>query len=428
MPRTGNLKGSVLAAIMLAWIIGVASAQDGPTTLTVWRGNLGPAWDDLEQEIVAQFEAEHPNVQVEDTTFPWGTFREKLFTGFRFGGELPCIIWEGLNLTGSYIATGGLAPLDGYLETWGYRDVVADNLWGAVSYDGQIYGLPFGGIPFVTLFNKQMFEDAGVTPPTTWDEWLEISERLTNPDEDQYAWAVRSDRLLQSYFVELLWQAGGELFEGGMRAPGSGDPAIAFNSDLGVRALTELVARAEFAPGGVAGNIGLGGPDAVNLFANGRIAMLSGSIHQYGQTLAINPEMEDNIGIFLNPPGPGEQGRDTNFLITQALFMTEQCEYKDVAASYMEHYVRAEWELERAARLGYAPLRSDLSDSSVLEDPIIRTGMAAVERGTLQPDFPAWLEFRSTLMNEIQRVFLGQATPAEALDNAAEILETSLAN
>lgn len=31
---------------------------------------------------------------------PWGKFREKLLTAFRFGGEeLPDLIWEGLNMT-----------------------------------------------------------------------------------------------------------------------------------------------------------------------------------------------------------------------------------------------------------------------------------------------------------------------------------------
>ena len=85
-------------------IFGIVTVNaEESVTITVWRGDLGPAWAKFEQEIVSEFEKAHPNINIEQTPMPWNTFREKLLTAFRFGGEeLPNLIWEGLNMTERY--------------------------------------------------------------------------------------------------------------------------------------------------------------------------------------------------------------------------------------------------------------------------------------------------------------------------------------
>ncbi len=402
----------------------VAAAEK--VTLTLWRGALGIQFTSIWDQVISGFEEANPNINVEHTAMPWSKLREKLFTAFRFGGTLPDMVREGLNLTESYYAMGGLASLEDYVDKWEYKDVTSDDVWQSVTYGGKIYVVPVWVTPYITLYNKRMFRQAGVSPPQTWAEWIEISGKLTDVEKDQYAWAVRSDRLLQSFFVNLLWKNGGDLSENSIRSGGPG-AKIAFNSNLGVRALDELVARAKFAPGGLKGNIGLKGANVVALFAKERISMLSGVIHQYGQTLAISPEMEDDIGAFIDPKGPGLNARDTNFAIGGGMIITKESRHKSEAAEFIRFFVQEKWEILRSKELGFVPLRLNIQDPSVTEHPILKVGMEAVNRGlTAQPSFPAWLEFRNTLMSEVQRVFLEQATSKQALDSAAEALTQSM--
>ena len=51
---------------------------------------------------------------------------------------------------------------------------------------GKLYGLDMVTVAFGILYNQQRYHDANITPATTPDEWIAVSEALTNRDEQQY--------------------------------------------------------------------------------------------------------------------------------------------------------------------------------------------------------------------------------------------------
>lgn len=53
------------------------------------------------------------------------------------------------------------------------------------SYKGKAYGIPFGGIDFTGLLcNMNVFEQLSLTPPTTYDELVSVSQKILDSKKD----------------------------------------------------------------------------------------------------------------------------------------------------------------------------------------------------------------------------------------------------
>src|SRR5699024_4022807 len=89
-------------------------------------------------------------------------------------------------------ATGGLLELgDAEFEALGGRDryvPAALATGGAEGTDPS--SIPLYGLAYGMYYNVQMFEDAGIEPPTTWEEMVEAAKALTDPDADVYGMSL----------------------------------------------------------------------------------------------------------------------------------------------------------------------------------------------------------------------------------------------
>jgi multiple sugar transport system substrate-binding protein len=85
--------------------------------------------------------------------------------------------WNGYRLQ-DLARSGGLADLS---AEW---DAAVDEGWvnpdtkDSFSYDGKVYGMPMYKSYWVIFYNKHVFDDLGLTPPTTWDEFLSNNEAI----------------------------------------------------------------------------------------------------------------------------------------------------------------------------------------------------------------------------------------------------------
>lgn len=110
---------------------------------------------------------------------------------YKAADDMPDIFYVGPEAVASNVDDGYLLPLDNYVDA----DVI-DNLWGAVGsayrYDGvtagtgkgSLYCLPKDFSTFAFAYNKTLFDEAGLdypdpANPYTWDEFVEVCEKLT---------------------------------------------------------------------------------------------------------------------------------------------------------------------------------------------------------------------------------------------------------
>ena len=93
-----------------------------------------------------------------------------------------------------YAKNGYLTALDDYVsddKRAGYPESALEYC----SYDGQLMGVPFVALDSVMFYNKDLFEEAGITEvPTTWDELVDVAKKLTldkDGDGETDQWGMR---------------------------------------------------------------------------------------------------------------------------------------------------------------------------------------------------------------------------------------------
>jgi len=120
--------------------------------------------------------------------------------------------------------------------------VVWQDFWPAarqaMTVDGKILGIPALVDNLAIVFNKKLFDQAGIGSPTprwTWDEFRAAAKALTVPARGQFGWTfpVGSGETTVWQWEALLWEAGGDIL-----SPDGG--RAAFASPAGVRALQLL--------------------------------------------------------------------------------------------------------------------------------------------------------------------------------------------
>ncbi|MEV8528398.1 ABC transporter substrate-binding protein [Streptomyces sp. NPDC052000] len=103
--------------------------------------------------------------------------------------------------------TGALTPLDQYgIDSSG----LAKGILSAGTYQGKVYGLAPTVSTIALVYNKDMFAEAGVAVPRTWDELETAAAKLTRPG--RYGMAVDANATFEGtwQFLPFLWSNGGD--------------------------------------------------------------------------------------------------------------------------------------------------------------------------------------------------------------------------
>jgi multiple sugar transport system substrate-binding protein len=104
--------------------------------------------------------------------------------------------------------------------------------------DGRVIGVPALVDNLGLLYNKKVFDAAGVSYPTndwTWDDFRAAAKKLTDPSKNVFgsAYSVSGSEDTTWHFWPLLWQNGGSILSEDQKT-------ATFNSDSGIKALDLL--------------------------------------------------------------------------------------------------------------------------------------------------------------------------------------------
>ncbi len=174
------------------WVLGVAAlwvAAAAVSAGAVTLQFLTPAWQDdtveAVEEIVDEWNAARPDIQVEIVWQAWENIDDYLLTSFQ-AGQGPDVFHEDSVMCYEYGMLGYAEPLNGYLDAATLADTPQQSWTGVSDDQGNIYGVPFLQETLVVFYNQAMFDAAGITPPAdglvTWDELRDYAQRLTKRD------------------------------------------------------------------------------------------------------------------------------------------------------------------------------------------------------------------------------------------------------
>ena len=190
---------SVLLAMVCLLIVQLPAVQaQEPVTITVAVVN-NPDQRRL-LELSDQFHAAYPNINVSFVMLPENELRARVTTDITTGTGSFDIVQIGAFETPIFAQNGWLASVDSLMSE--YPDSVqpdydVEDLLEPVrlglSYEDQLYALPFYAESSMTFYNKAMFAEAGLEMPAepTWDEIREFACALHDPANNRYGIALR---------------------------------------------------------------------------------------------------------------------------------------------------------------------------------------------------------------------------------------------
>jgi multiple sugar transport system substrate-binding protein len=206
------------------------------------------------------------------------------------GGNTPDMFswWTGQTFA-DLVATGQIAPLN---DVW--KEMVASGQYDASSADlfkvgNDVYGVPLLLARWVVLYNKDMFKEAGVAEPKTWDELMQAAAKLKAAGHTPFDATVQEGWRGFIWFQELMLRTNPKAFAGLF------DGSVAYDSDAvknTFKLWSDLYAKSYFTDPR--------SNEEAKDFASGKAAMYL--IGEWGQGLVEKAGMSaDKIGAFIMP-------------------------------------------------------------------------------------------------------------------------------
>lgn len=149
-------------------------------TIKVWySGDNEGTRVELFEKAKAEIEAEYPGTTVEIETIAYSELNAKQLTACRAGVGVPDVMSQSATATNGFMVEGLLLPLEDLMADLG-RDLKAEfnpAFFSLMEDEEHIYGVPQSKTALVLVYNKTLFEEAGIEePPTTWDELYECAK------------------------------------------------------------------------------------------------------------------------------------------------------------------------------------------------------------------------------------------------------------
>ena len=392
----------------------------GPVTLTFWHGYSDYEADWLNAALDT-WNTEHPDIQIEPLFVNNDKALQKLTVALQ-GGEPPDITYQYGSSLPQVAPAPGLVDLTAWTQqpdvNWedfipGARD--------AATFEGKVLGVPALVDNLAIVYNKTLFDEAGVEYPNadwTWDDLRSAAKALTDPAQKVFGFSYPMDASEDSvwHYDPLLWQNGGSILT-------DDNTQAAFNSPEGVEALDVLRGMAVDDESVF---LDLQNSPYTGLFNSGKIAMLEtgpwdlGSFPDVDYGVEILPGFNGDHQTIAGPDmwtvfdnGSGRAQAALEFL--QWLTDPEQIKQEDLATGHLP------------IRLSVAQDASFIGDfaKTIPGVDVFAANLANVEQA--RPVLAAYPQISEAMGLAIVSALLGEKDSKAALDEAAAQANDALA-
>lgn len=161
--------------------------------LTWWTGQTEVA-EATAEKLAAEYHALHPNVTIK--TSPGASVADELLTklsaGFA-GGTYPDISYAFGSWAGDLAASGKAQDLTEFVNTPEFKwTEIPEAARQTATVDGKVVAVPALVDNLALIYNKELFDKAGLAYPTdqwSWDDFRNAAKKLTDPATNTYGTA-----------------------------------------------------------------------------------------------------------------------------------------------------------------------------------------------------------------------------------------------
>lgn len=312
--------------------------KEGDTIKVMCVGTEADTYIDAYNSIAEKFSEDNEyGVNVEIEYYENEQYKTKLTT-LMASNAVPDIFftWE-LSYLEPFVEGGKVVDITSYLEEdkeW--KDSFADGTLELLSYDGKNYGIPTQKSLCVMFYNKQIFEENGVSVPTTYEEFLEVCEALKTKGVTPMA-MCGTDAWIPAQFVQQIagGMAGDQLFQDVCNGKEK------WNNETHIKAAEEVKKMADkgyFQEG----YIGMGPEESTDLFTNGKTAMYF--MGAWDADKISKSSIGEQAGAFVLPAYDAQYenisvgSSDTSFAVSK------NCKNVDAAVAFLKYWTSQESE------------------------------------------------------------------------------------
>lgn len=369
---------------------GTASAENAATDGDVMHMMIvGSAADQYRpgyEKIISDFNANNEYGATVEVEFVSNSdYKTKLTTLMASDSEPDIIFtWE-LGYLENFVNGGKIVSLQPYLDAdpdWlnSFNDGMLDQL----TYNGEVYAIPTQETAAVMYYNKALFEQCGLSVPTTYEEYRNCCDTLLANGITPVALAsTPDDAWLVSQYIQQLSNgiAGYDLFESLKNGEGAwNDPAFVQAAQL----FYEEVEAGYFEDGFT----GVGADEARALFQNGQTAMYFNGCWENSNldTADVCPVYED-VSCFAMPAVNPENNNISLGSVDTSFAITKNCKNVDAAVELLKQWTSPEQAAFLLYDYGRLPSTKIELDESKLTSLMAQTIKVFGEQVALTPWF-----------------------------------------
>ncbi len=322
-----------------------------------------------------------------------------------------------------FAAAGFLEPISGKLTEEQKQDF-SEIALSTVSYNNQVYGLPYLVHNSLLYYRTDLFEEAGLDqPPIDWEEYRKYAQLLTKDidndgEMDVFGTLIEGKQHPEpvTKFLDLLYQAGGQVIDENGK--------ITINSEEALEAFDLMLTIQYEDKTSPPGAPGFDCTDMHILFLQGRLAMAPNWPYMY--SMAADPEQSKVVDKFDVAIQPGKVNRGS-IVFSWGFGISSASKNKEASWEFIKWATDVNT-LERFSKNFTMPvprksaMAAILSDIEVTEKQkhVINVMTESVEQSETIPMIPEWQSIVSRLELTVSRVMSLQSTPEEELKNTEE--------
>ncbi|CAN7602777.1 sugar ABC transporter substrate-binding protein [Pararhizobium sp. LjRoot255] len=405
-------KNAVLGAVALASVFSFncpARAED--VTISVWAldRDTQPA-----PNLIAEYNKLKTGIKVEFRQIQFDDVVSEAMRAYS-SDQAPDIIAVDNPEHALFAARGAFLDLTAMLEKSSvikpenyFPGPLASTMW-----KGKHYGVPKATNTIALYYNKDMFKAKGLDPakpPQTWAELMEAARKLTDPAANVYGIAFSAKASEEGTFQFLPWaQMGGASYQN-------------INTDGAVKALDiwktildEKLASPD--------TLTRGQWDSTGTFNSGNAAMAISGPWELDRMVA---EAKFDWGVTLLPvPEKGAERSSSMGDFNWAIFANT--DHPEEAFKVLEYFVSQDARM--FSDFGLLPARSDTPIAETgqpLKDAALKVFLEQLKYAQPRGPHPEWPKISKAIQDAIQAALTGQASPKDALDQAAERIKAVL--
>ncbi|MEO3755147.1 sugar ABC transporter substrate-binding protein [Streptomyces sp. B6B3] len=396
---------------------------DGTGTIEFWDNNAG-ARTEVWERIIADFEAANPDIDVKYVGVPITEVQSKYDTAVQAGGaSLPDVGLVSTSFLANLAVQGVLdpvnnrladSPLDGQL-----MPAFTEAVQATTNEDDTMYTVPLSANQGILWYRQDLFEAAGLEPPTTWENFYAAAEALTDRDAGEFGFTIRGGPGSIAQALDAMYSQSGitDFWNEERTETTVNDPANVEALERYVDLYDAVTPEADL------------NNDSINMiatFTGGAVGMIQ---HNLGSYVDMSTAYGDDVAG-LPMPTADESGHHTfvsNPVDGIGLFSSS--ENKEAAWRFIEFVASHETNSAWTESSGSIPANSEAADDDWLDGyPATVAAMEALnDEDTTIVQLPYYLPDWNDITKadtepDFQRVLLGEMSAQDFLDSLAQQL------